>query len=72
MPASWIRACVLDDLVQAGMGGHEQITTSLLLDDGPFAFPYFTVNRQGALDPNLEEDLVIFNPCSSYFGDRDS
>lgn len=38
MPASWIRACVLDYLVQAGLGGHEQITASLLLADGPFAF----------------------------------
>lgn len=38
MPASWIRACVPDDLVQAGLDGHEQITASLLLDDGPFVF----------------------------------
>lgn len=38
MPASWIGAHVLDDLVQAGPNGHEQITASLLPDDGPFAF----------------------------------
>lgn len=37
MPASWIRASVLDDLVQAGLDSHEQIIASLLLDDGPFA-----------------------------------
>ncbi len=33
-------------------------------------FPYFTVNRQGTVDPTLEEDMVIFNPYSSYFGCR--
>lgn len=38
MPASWIRTSVVDDLVQAGLDGHEQITASLLLDDGPFGF----------------------------------
>lgn len=38
MPASWIRASVLDDLLEAGLEGHEQITASLLLDDGLFAF----------------------------------
>lgn len=35
MPASWIRASVLDDLV---LDGHEQIAASLLFDDRPFAF----------------------------------
>lgn len=38
MPVSWIRASVLDDLVQTGLDSHEQITAFLLPDDGPFAF----------------------------------
>ena len=38
MPVSWIRASVLDDLVQAGLDSHEQIIASLLPNDGPFAF----------------------------------
>lgn len=38
MPASWIGPRVLDDLVRAGLGDHEQIAASVLHGDGPFTF----------------------------------
>lgn len=38
MPASWIKASVLDDWVQNGLDGHEHIIVPLFLDDGLFAF----------------------------------
>lgn len=62
VPASWIRACVLDDLVHAGPGGHEQITAALPLDDGLFALfiSPLTDEKQSIRTP--EEDLLIFNP----------
>ncbi|KAM7420275.1 hypothetical protein PAMA_014805 [Pampus argenteus] len=63
MPARWIRASVLDDLVQAGLDCHEQIIASLPPDDGLFAFPILLLTDR-KLSPALEEDLSLQTGCS--------
>lgn len=70
MPVSWIRASVLDDLVQAELDSYEQITASLPADDGPFAFLILllTDKEYSIQTPPKKRGLVTFNPCGNRSG----
>lgn len=70
MPVSWSRASVLDDLVQAGLDSHEEITASLPADDGPFAFLILllTDKEHSIQPPPQKKGFVTFNPYGNRSG----